>query len=102
MCIIGFVSTGAGVKIPFGSSSPRDSLAVRFFEDGVAVFHRGSGSTHLFGLTASAVLDALLAGFCEERDIASHAARLLQVADDNDFRLRVDECIRDIRRALEA
>ena len=102
MCIIGLVSTGAGVKIPFGSSSPRDSLAVRFFEDGVAVFHRGSGSTHLFGLTASAVLDALLAGFCEERDIASHAARLLQVADDNDFRLRVDECIRDIRRALEA
>ena len=55
----------------------------------------------MFGLTASAVLDALLAGFCEEREIASHAARLLDVAADDDFHLRVDECIRDIRRVLE-
>jgi hypothetical protein len=52
-------------------------------------------------LTASAVLDALLAGLTDEREIASHAARLLDVADDDAFRLRVDECIHEIRRALE-
>ena len=67
----------------------------------MVVFNRGSGATHLFGLTASAVLDALLAGLSEEREIAGHAARLLHAADDGDFRLRVNECIHDIRFALE-
>jgi hypothetical protein len=52
-------------------------------------------------LTASAVLDALLAGLTEAREISTHAARLLDVADDDAFRLRVDECIHEIRRALE-
>ena len=47
------------------------------------------------------MLDALLAGLSEEQEIASHAARLLRVADDDDFGLRVSECIRDIRVVLE-
>lgn len=102
MCIIGAHPTAPAAKISSGSFFTPGTLAVRFFEDGAVVFHRESGATHRLGLTASAVLDALLAGLTGEQEIGRHAATLLGSEDDAELHLRVEECLRTIRDILES